>query len=127
MEITLKRTKLDPDFTLGELSIDGEHFCYTVEDCVRDVKIKGQTAIAYGRYKIIVNMSNRFKRLMPLLIDVPQFEGVRIHTGNTALDSEGCIIIGIVQTANGVGMSRVAYQRLMAKLENQNIIYLTIV
>lgn len=127
MEITLRRHKLSNDFTLGELFIENEHFCYTVEDTVRTgIKVHGKTAIPYGRYKVIVNMSNRFKKLMPLLLEVPNFEGVRIHSGNTALDTEGCIIVGMVQTENGVGMSRVAFQKLMDRLKNQNIIYITI-
>jgi len=127
MELKLKRTNLTPDFTLGEFYIDGLFFCYTVEDTVRDVKIKGQTAIPYGRYKVIINMSNRFKKLMPLLLDVPGFEGVRIHSGNSALDTEGCLILGMVKTGNGVGMSRVAINKLMEKLQGQNLIYITIV
>ena len=128
MEITLKRTTLNPKYTLGEMFIDGAFFCYTVEDVVRSgSKVKGETAIAYGRYKVIVNRSNRFKKLMPLLIDVPQFEGIRIHSGNTAEDSEGCIIVGMAQTQNGVGMSRIAFTKLMEKLKNQNQIYISII
>lgn len=126
MELTLQRKTFNEKFTLGELFIDGVFFCYTVEDKVRDVKIKGITAIAFGRYKMIINMSNRFKKMMPLLLDVPFFEGVRIHSGNTAEDSEGCVIVGMVKTDNGVGMSRVAFTKLMEKLKGQNNIYLTI-
>lgn len=128
MQINLKRTKLAPEFTLGELYIDGILFCYTVEDTVRKgEKIKGKTAIPFGTYKVIVNNSARFKKPMPLLLDVPNFEGVRIHSGNTAEDSEGCIIIGMTPTENGVGMSRIAFEKLMKRLENQNIIYINIV
>ena len=127
MELTLSRNVLSDNFTLGELSIDGQHFCYTVEDAVRNgEKVHGKTAIPYGRYKVILNMSNRFQKIMPLLLDVPQFEGVRIHSGNTALDTEGCLIVGMVRTENGVGMSRVAFQKLMDKLSKESIIYITI-
>lgn len=127
MELTLNRDVLMSEFTLGELSIDGKFFCYVVEDVVRSgAKVHGKTAIPYGRYKVILNMSNRFKKIMPLLINVPQFEGVRIHAGNTALDTEGCLIVGMVRTENGVGMSRVAYTKLMEKLTGQNSIYITI-
>ena len=127
MELTLNRDILNKDFTLGELLIDGQHFCYTVEDVVRNgEKVHGKTAIPYGRYKVILNMSNRFQKIMPLLLDVPQFEGVRIHSGNTALDTEGCLIVGMVRTENGVGMSRVAFQKLMDKLSKESIIYITI-
>jgi hypothetical protein len=127
MELKLERDELKDDCTLGKLYIDGVFFCYVVEDKVRKEKIKAVTAIPYGRYKVIVNMSNRFKKLMPLLIDVPFFEGVRIHSGNTAEDSEGCLIVGMVRTENGVGMSRVAFAKLMEKLKGQNNIYITIV
>ena len=126
MEITLERERLKEGFTLGKMLIDKQFFCYTVEDKVRPEKIKAVTAIPYGRYKIIVNMSNRFKKNMPLLLDVPFFEGVRIHSGNTALDTEGCIIVGMVRTDDGVGMSRIAFTKLMEKLKGQNNIYLTI-
>lgn len=128
MEITLKRTALNPEFTLGEMFIDGAFFCYTVEDTVRSgAKVKGKTAIAYGRYKVIISKSMRFKKDMPLLLDVPNFEGIRIHSGNTAEDSEGCIIVGMAQTLNGVGLSRVAFQRLMERLKGQNSIYISII
>ena len=126
MELTLVRNEFNENFTLGELFIDNVHFCYTVEDKVRDVKIKAVTAIPYGRYKVILNMSNRFKKIMPLLLDVPFFEGVRIHSGNTSADTEGCIILGMARTENGVGMSRIAVQKLMDKLTNEATIYLTI-
>jgi len=126
MELTLKRTELKEGFTLGELFIDNAFFCYTVEDKVRKEKIKAITAIPYGYYKVIINISNRFKKRMPLLIDVPFFEGVRIHSGNTALDTEGCILVGMVRTENGVAMSRIAFTKLMEKLKGQNNIYITI-
>jgi hypothetical protein len=128
MELTLKRTTLTPEFTLGELFIDGAFFCYTVEDTVRTgEKIFGKTAIPYGHYKVILNMSNHFKKVMPLLLDVPQFEGVRIHSGNTANDSEGCIIIGLERTKDGVGVSRIAFTKLMERLKGQNIINISII
>lgn len=127
MELTLERDILKPEYTLGKLSIDGTFFCYVVEDVVRQgAKVHGKTAIPYGRYKVIINMSNRFKKLMPLLLDVPQFEGIRIHAGNTALDTEGCLIVGMARTDNGVGMSRIAYTKLMDKFTGQNNIYITI-
>ena len=127
MELKLERDSLKEDCTLGKLYIDNVFFCYTVEDKVREVKIKDITAIPYGRYKVILNMSNRFKKVMPLLLDVPFFEGVRIHSGNDATASSGCIILGMARTENGVGLSRIAIQKLMDKLTNQLNINLTIV
>jgi len=128
MELTLKRDILADGYTLGLLSVDGKHYCYTVEDMVREgVKIPGKTAIPYGRYKVIVNMSNRFKKLLPLLLDVPGFEGVRIHSGNTAEDTEGCIIVGKVRTEKGVRDSRDVAQQLTELLKAQTVVYLSII
>lgn len=128
MELTLKRDILADGYTLGLLSVDGKPYCYTVEDKVREgVKIPGKTAIPYGRYKVIVNMSNRFKKLMPLLIDVPGFEGVRIHSGNTAEDTEGCIIVGKIRTEKGVRDSRDVAQQLTELLKAQTVVYLSII
>lgn len=123
LKLTLIRKSRTENFTLGELFIDGQFFCYTVEDKVRPIgeKVFGKTAIPSGSYKMIINMSNHFKKEMPLLLNVPGFEGVRIHSGNTADDSEGCIIIGMVKTENGVGMSRVAFTKLMDKIKGQEL------
>ena len=80
---------------IGDMYLNGEFFCYTLEDEVRakGEKVYGKTAIPDGTYKVIVNRSNRFKRDMPLLLDVPMFEGIRIHSGNSAKDSSGCILV----------------------------------
>ena len=80
---------------IGDLLINGEFFCYVLEDQLRakGEKVYGETCIPAGTYKVVVDMSNRFKRLMPRLLNVPMFEGVRIHGGNTAKDSHGCPLI----------------------------------
>ena len=94
MEITLKRVTFSPKFTIGRLEI-GTTTIWTLEDPVRKgPKVYGQTAIPAGRYDVIWNVSNRFKRVMPLLLNVPGFEGIRIHTGNTVDHTEGCILLG---------------------------------
>ena len=138
MELTLKRTHFTDTYTLGELFIDNKFFCYTVEDKDRDAnkdgdlddagetKVYGETAIPYGTYKVILSVSNRFKKLMPEVLDVKGFKGIRIHSGNTALDSHGCIIVGTTRTPNGVGLSRQCFTRLMAKLSGQKDIKITI-
>lgn len=92
--LTLKRVYPTDDYTIGELYIEGEYFCDTLEDTVREKKIAGKTAIPYGKYEVIVNRSPRFKRELPLLLDVPNFTGIRIHRGNTAEDTSGCILVG---------------------------------
>jgi len=80
---------------IGDLHIDGEFFCYTLEDEIRPdgEKVYGKTAIPAGKYEIKVTRSNRFKRDMPLLIDVPMFTGIRLHGGNTSGDSKGCPLV----------------------------------
>lgn len=81
--VILIRDVIAPDFTLGTLTI-GNVMYQTCEDTVRDVKIPGQTAIPEGKYKVVITFSNRFQKFLPLLLDVPKFTGVRIHSGNVA-------------------------------------------
>lgn len=110
MKIELLRDARVLNATLGKLFVDGVYRCETLEDVVRaGPKIHGQTAIPAGEYKVIVNISNRFKRPLPLLLDVPGFEGVRIHPGNTAADTEGCILVGRGRDRNIVTDSRAAF------------------
>jgi hypothetical protein len=106
--------------------IDGVFECFTLEDIERPVKIKAETAIPKGTYKVIINQSNRFKRLMPLLLNVPNFEGVRIHSGNTNHDTEGCILVGQTRNKNYIGQSRKAYAKLFKKMQAAKDITLTI-
>jgi len=89
----------------------------TCEDAVRPVKVPGITAIPTGRYKLIVNFSQRFQKFLPLLLDVPNYSGVRIHSGNTAADTEGCVLLGTSRTKGGVTNSRYAMSLFMDKLE----------
>ena len=117
MQITVKRLYKTDTSTIGELLIDGVFECFTLEDIERPVKIKAETAIPKGTYKVIINQSNRFKRLMPLLLNVPNFEGVRIHAGNTNHDTEGCILVGQTRNKNYIGQSRKAYEKLFKKMQ----------
>lgn len=98
MKLNLKRIALRENYTIGRLYIDGQYWCDTLEDCVRDLgkepKVPGQTAIPKGTYDVVVNISPKFKRLLPRLLRVPHFEGVLIHRGNTAADTAGCILVG---------------------------------
>ena len=121
MKLILKRTKFADTYTAGSLTIEGDNtfFCYTLEDKYRSGdKVKGKTAIPNGTYEVILNMSNRFKKYMPLLLNVPNFEGIRVHSGNTDADTEGCILVGREDSFDGfMGESRVAFNALMARLQ----------
>lgn len=98
MKLTVRRNYKGEAYTIGALYVDGVYLCDTLEDRVRDLsreaKVPGQTAIPPGTYPIIVNRSPRFGRDLPRLQDVPGFDGVLIHRGNTAADTAGCILVG---------------------------------
>lgn len=121
MDLILRRLDFTPSRTIGGLYFDGLWECWTLEDCVRDpgVKIPKQTAIPYGRYRLVITDSARFKEPLPLLLDVPMFEGIRIHAGNTANDTEGCVLVGRGRAANAIMQSRVALAALMVKLRSE--------
>jgi len=112
MNITVFRDVKTPDMTLGKLTC-GNLILWTVEDAIREVKVPGLTAIPAGRYKVIISFSHRFQKPLPLLLDVPNFKGVRIHSGNTPADTEGCILVGTARAKNGVTNSRYAMSLLM--------------
>jgi hypothetical protein len=126
MLITVKRLYKGENSIIGELSIDGVFECFTLEDLERPVKIKGETAIPKGTYKVIINQSRRFKRLLPLLLNVPNFEGVRIHPGNTNHDTEGCILVGKTRSKEYIGQSRKAFDKLFKKMQKAKDITLVI-
>lgn len=138
--IILNRTEIKSTYTIGELMIDGQFFCHILEDPVRDinkngkfdggeVKIKGNTAIPYGKYKIDMNtVSPRFRNAswavpydgkVPRLIGVNSFEGVLIHPGNTTRDTEGCLLPG-VKSGSSVIKSQDTFHKLMEKLKSMN-------
>jgi len=125
-ELKLVRKEFTPISTIGDLLIDDKFFCFTLEDEVREfVKIPKRTAIPYGRYQVITNYSTRFKRAMPLFLNVPNFEGVRIHAGNTSEDTDGCILLGMNKKTDFVVESRLAFtkffQILQSKLKEGNV------
>jgi len=119
MDLKLIRNRKYSSATLGELEVDGDLECFTLEDVVRPdgVKIPGNTAIPAGRYEVTITMSPRFGVPMPLLLDVPGFEGVRIHWGNTSADTEGCILVGRERGVDRVTNSRMAYAELYEMIE----------
>jgi len=131
MELNLKRVALKDSYTIGKLSINGTYFCDTLEDVVRTgAKIMHKTAIPYGRYLIDWTFSNRFGRYMPLLLKVPNFEGIRIHSGNTSEDTSGCILLGKNTEKGKVTNSRYYCAQLDAiiksSVENKKLVYITI-
>jgi hypothetical protein len=117
MQLQLKRYFFKDKYTIGFLSIDGEYFSDTLEDPPRSIKVMHETCIPEGTYKVIINESVRFKRRMPLLLDVPNFEGIRIHSGNTAADTSGCILVGENKAQGKVINSRKTFDKLMSILE----------
>jgi len=118
MELTIDRFLIGEKRTIGHLGIDGERLCYTLEDRVRPdgVKIPGETAIPAGRYAMTMTYSPRFKVVLPLLLNVPGFEGIRIHAGNTERDTEGCILVGYNLDGDYISSSRLALAALIDKL-----------
>ena len=104
-----------------------EFICYTLEDKERLVKVKGQTAIPTGKYTVIVTMSPRFKKELPLILNVPNFSGVRFHGGNTENDSEGCPLLGMVRHSNAISNCAPAVALVTKMIKEAKEAQLTIV
>lgn len=123
MKLTVIRRYKKEDYTIGDLYIDGVWFSNTLEDKVRELnkpedKVYGKTAIPEGTYEVKLTYSPRFKRILPEVLDVPLFLGIRIHSGNTADDSDGCILIGDNKAKGKVLNSRKTLERLMKILKS---------
>ena len=122
MNLTLYRkwpnTQPGKACTIGELYVDGVFFCYTLEDQVRaeGVKVKHETAIPFGKYRVVIAWSNRFQKPMPRLLNVPMFDGILIHAGNTAADTDGCILVGKQRGDGRITESRSAFAALFNRL-----------
>jgi hypothetical protein len=129
MELQLKRETFTEQSTIGTLTIDGIFECFILEDKDRGlsdtlsleqiskVKVYGKTAIPYGRYEIDWTMSARFKVFMPILLNVKGYAGIRIHKGNTEIDSLGCLLCGTRKKSNMITESTLATRNLYAKIE----------
>jgi hypothetical protein len=124
MELEINRKEFYPDRCIGGFYIDGSWCYYTLEDTDRKleeggVKIPGKTAIPRGRFKVTISWSNRFRRLMPHILDVPQFVGVRIHAGNVPENTEGCPLIGLQYEvgSHNILKSKLAFDDFFPKLE----------
>lgn len=121
VKLTLDRKEYGADTTLGDLYINGVFECITLEDQVREgPKVPGETAIPEGSYDVRLTHSPRFKRTLPLLVNVPGFDGIRIHPGNDHTHTEGCLLVGenftTVAGKPFLVHSRAAFDRLYEKL-----------
>ena len=137
MEILIERKWKRDGYTIGVLSIDGKRFCETLEDTDRGLrqdmsvqtlmKMKKPhvTAIPTGTYNVVINYSPRFKRLLPYVENVPAFSGIRIHPGNTAKDTDGCILVGENKQKGMVLNSRrwfnILFDKMTALKKNEEI------
>lgn len=149
MELRLKRIARRDTYTIGRLYVDGEYFCDTCEDVdrglrqdmaqsvIRAIKRKGVTAIPTGRYRVTMDVQSpkfRTKAMyqfcngyLPRLINVPGYEGVLIHVGNTAKDTEGCLLVGRNTKVGKVLESRATFVKLYERLRKaEGSIYITI-
>lgn len=131
MKLLLQRIAFREAYTIGRLYINGKYFCDTLEDKVRDLtkekKIPGQTAIPAGTYNIIVNYSPKFKRKLPRLLNVPHFEGILIHRGNTDKDTSGCILVGENKEVGKVINSTGYEEKLISLLDGKYNVTIEIV
>lgn len=116
MKIIVKHIFSNDNYCIGKMSVDGEYLCNTLEDPQRPVKIAGRTGIPSGTYKVVLSNSFRFKKVLPEIQNVPGFVGVRIHAGNTAEDTEGCILVGFNTEKGRLTKSREAFYSLMELL-----------
>lgn len=141
MELKLKRTTKTSNSTIGELYVNGVYECFILEDVDRGLtskmslfdinqkKVFGKTAIPSGRYEVVITYSNRFKTYLPLLMSVKGYEGVRIHSGNKAEDTEGCLLPGNKKGIDQVLESKLAFTNLFKKLkavEKKEKIFITV-
>lgn len=144
MKILLKRSYKGALYTIGKLYIDGKYFCDTLEDPVRDLptncpntpkgkdcackeKAYGNTAIPAGEYKITMEMSPRFKKVLPRLHNVQHFIGILMHSGNDHEDTHGCILVGKNKIRGKVLDSVATTNELCAILEKEKEISITVI
>lgn len=141
MELLVKRATRTYISTTGDFMINGEYFCHTLEDVdrgitsdmplaeIEKIKVHGQTAIPTGRYKVTKYFSPKHQMEMPLVNDVPGFEGVEIHVGNNPSDTDGCLLLGNTIAPNFVGDSKIAvadfYKLFFQAINNNEEVWIT--
>lgn len=118
MKIKVDRIYKGESYTIGKMYLNGEYFCDTLEDAIRPVKIPNETAIPAGTYKVEVTYSPRFKRNLPLLVDVPNYTGIRIHNGSNKDHTSGCILVGFNTSKGKLTNSRKISDQLTEKLKS---------
>ena len=118
MKIKVDRIYKGESYTIGRMYLNGEYFCDTLEDAIRPVKIPNETAIPAGTYKVEVIYSPRFKRNLPLLVDVPNYTGIRIHNGSNKDHTSGCILVGFNTSKGILSDSRKISDQLTEKLKS---------
>ena len=140
MKIVVNRIAKKPTYTIGKLYINDKYFCDTLEDTDRNInnnmsiaeiiskKLRGKTAIPTGTYQLSITYSPRFKKNMPLISPVKGFDGIRIHTGNTSEDTDGCLLLGENKVKGKVINSKVTYEKFFSLIskELRNTITITI-
>lgn len=128
MEIRVKRIARKDGYTIGQMSLNNEYFCDTLEDTDRGLKNtmsvdeilskkrKGITAIPTGEYDVILTFSPKFKRVLPLLLNVPGYQYIRVHHGNLPSSTDGCLLVGENKIKGQIINSRATLERLMSVL-----------
>jgi hypothetical protein len=122
LQFILDRCEFTDESTIGKLYTNGTFVCYTLEDCDRyledgGVKVQSKTAIPRGLYNMIVNFSERFQKKMPLILNVPGFTGIRLHSGDSVADTDRCVLVGMNKAVDGVLESRDAITIVTALID----------
>ena len=138
MRLTLKRIANKKDYCIGDLYINGKWFCNVLEDVdrglddsmteeeIRSIKVKGQTAIPCGIYTVLLTYSPKYKKIMPLINNVKGYSGIRIHSGNSSKDTEGCLLVGKNTVVGRLTDSRNTYNALFKRLQQKGSNKITI-
>jgi len=135
MNLILKRFEYGPNYTIGRLYNGDTYLCYVLEDRVREVqgrpveewKVQNETAIPAGTYKVIVDFSNHFQKELPHILDVPGYTGVRIHTGNSDKDTDGCLLVGTAWSGTDwVSGSKDAFDKVFPLIKEADEVTITI-
>ena len=131
MRLTLKRIANRPTYCIGKLYLNGKYLFDVLEDTdrglsdamteeeIKRIKVKGETAIPVGIYKVILNYSPKYKKVMPLITNVKGYSGIRIHSGNSAKDTEGCLLVGRNTVVGRLTDSRKCYEALFKRLQQK--------